>query len=232
VRSIFQKNPSERIYYGKAATEYDNGRRTNPVTWADSIFLHKFLSEIPENSTLLDIPCGTGRTLENEMPSGLTYLGIDISDDMLSLAREKFSTSNLARFQIGNAKALALPDKSIDFLVSIKFIKWLRDDEEIIQVLKEFNRITRRRALINVKIRPDYVPLSLREIKDRMKDLRDLVKHKTKSRGLKKNNFEHMLELSNWQIEYCEVNEASNGFVMNYVLRPLDPGDANYESEN
>lgn len=53
---------------------------------------HAFAS-VPKNSTVLDVPCGTGRLAETLLDDGFRVVGADIAAPMLEVARRK-----LARF--------------------------------------------------------------------------------------------------------------------------------------
>jgi SAM-dependent methyltransferase len=53
-------------------------------------FIQEFLRFIPQNSSILDAPCGTGRYLPFIVEKGHSILGIDQSQGMLARARAKF----------------------------------------------------------------------------------------------------------------------------------------------
>ena len=53
-------------------------------------FLQEFLSLVPENSKVLDAPCGTGRYLPYLLEKGHSVVAIDQSQGMLERAKAKF----------------------------------------------------------------------------------------------------------------------------------------------
>jgi SAM-dependent methyltransferase len=55
-------------------------------------FLQEFLDLLPQNSKVLDAPCGTGRYLPNLIEKGHSVVGIDQSQGMLERAKVKFPT--------------------------------------------------------------------------------------------------------------------------------------------
>ena len=55
-------------------------------------FLQEFLRIVPQNSRILDAPCGTGRYLPYLLDKGHSVVGIDQSQGMLERAKGKFST--------------------------------------------------------------------------------------------------------------------------------------------
>jgi ubiquinone/menaquinone biosynthesis C-methylase UbiE len=90
---------------------------------------------------VLDLGCGTGLYLEYCQPS--VYVGLDISEGMLSVARSKFPTH---RFIQGDMSAIPLPDTSVDSVVSLfgSFSYCLtphRCVEEINRVLRPGGRV-------------------------------------------------------------------------------------------
>ena len=60
-------------------------------------FIQKFLSLLPQHSTILDAACGAGRYFPMLLEKGHTVLGIDQSNGMLSNARVKFPDVQLEK---------------------------------------------------------------------------------------------------------------------------------------
>lgn len=217
--SPLSPNPSSKIYFGKAAETYDEVRNANPVTLEDDLAISKFLDMISDGDRLLDIPCGTGRVLQLIANRDILYFGVDISNDMIEIAKTKSLNQNRASFQLGDARRLDFDDMSFEYLICIKFLKWLSNDDEVASVLKELNRVTSKFAFINIKVRPENVPFNFQEIKDRLKDLRDFLFHGIRARRIKVQVFERLLAETGWSIHSKDTNKASNGFVLNYVVK-------------
>jgi len=55
-------------------------------------FIREFLDLLPQNSRVLDAPCGTGKYLSFLLVQGHSIVGIDQSQGMLERAKAKFST--------------------------------------------------------------------------------------------------------------------------------------------
>jgi ubiquinone/menaquinone biosynthesis C-methylase UbiE len=53
-------------------------------------FIQKFIDLLPQNSTVLDAACGTGRYMLLILEKGHTVIGIDQAKGMLARAKEKF----------------------------------------------------------------------------------------------------------------------------------------------
>lgn len=90
---------------------------------------------------VLDIACGTGKTMQ--ILSGLAGLevhGCDISDRLIARARARGIASN--RLHVGDATTLPYPDKHFDYAYSIGSLEHFTE-EGIDRVLAECRRVTR-----------------------------------------------------------------------------------------
>jgi ubiquinone/menaquinone biosynthesis C-methylase UbiE len=63
-------------------------------------FLQEFLDRLPQNSKVLDAPCGTGRYLPNLLEKGHSVVGIDQSQGMLERAKAKFTTVQFEKMDL------------------------------------------------------------------------------------------------------------------------------------
>jgi ubiquinone/menaquinone biosynthesis C-methylase UbiE len=81
-----------------------------------------------EGRTVLDYGCGNG---ENSLPlvaRGARVIGLDVSNDLLSLARQRLALhgmSDRATFLAGSAHDLPLPDASVDAVMGIAILHHL-----------------------------------------------------------------------------------------------------------
>lgn len=96
---------SEKLqYFNSIAKDRERWRKKN-------IFYHKEIENylkylIPSNSSVIEIGCGTGETLAALNPS--KGLGIDISSQMIEIAREK---NPHLHFEVGDLEKLQVEDK-------------------------------------------------------------------------------------------------------------------------
>ncbi len=210
--------PASKLYRGRAAKGYDKGREKNPVTVEDDKAIMEFLQSCLPESFIVDIPCGTGRAAEAVLSRGSLYVGIDISSDMLSVCQRKIRGSETAITMQGDATNIPLGDNACDYLLSIKFIKWLPTDKLVLVVLKEFRRVCRGQAFINVKVIPEQRTLTWRGVWDYLRKIKDRVVLGTVARAIDKDVFEGLCRQAGWKIVRQMDNPASNGFVCNYIL--------------
>ena len=210
--------PVSRVYFKKAASSYDRVRNRDKTTICDNRAIQTFLEGVKSESRILDVPCGTGRSIPLIGKNKLLYTGVDISADMLNICRIK--ASELPRSNLIKADARALPflEQEFDHLICFKFLKWLPSDEIVFQVLKEFRRVVKGTLLLNIKVKPQNVKMNRKEILDRVRKFLDRYRLGTTARCIDQKNFEEMCVSAGFQIVNIEENKASNGFVFNYTL--------------
>lgn len=86
-------NPDEHYKSAKVAAEYDRKRFSSV---AGRVFNHleqraitKCFGALAKGATIADAPCGTGRLAEPLLAAGYRVHGLDISDAMLEVARQR-----------------------------------------------------------------------------------------------------------------------------------------------
>ena len=210
--------PVSKVYFKRAASNYDSVRRRDKMTAIDDLAIVDFLEGLEKEFKLLDVPCGTGRCIPLILNRNLLYTGVDVSEDMLKISRDK--TSSAPNFKLIQADARALPfsDGEFDHLISFKFVKWLPNDEVVYEVLKEFRRVVKGKLLINVKVKPQNIRFDYREIRDRLRKFLDQIRIGTTARCIDQHIFEELCSRAGFKILRCQANGASNGFVFNYTL--------------
>ncbi len=89
---------------------------------------------------ILDVGCGTGVHTIKLARRGVLVTGIDLSNDMLRLAREKARRLGLEiTFRQMNAHDLEFPDRSFDAVLSMATLEFIEDVE---LVFREIERVT------------------------------------------------------------------------------------------
>jgi SAM-dependent methyltransferase len=88
--------------------------------------------------TVLDFGCGTGENIVPLAERGARVIGMDISPDLIALARKRLNDANLeARLEVGSAYDTGLPEESVDVIFCIALIHHL----DIARVVEEMSRI-------------------------------------------------------------------------------------------
>ena len=76
--------------YQQLAAFYDNDSREEFSLACARVVLERFQSEgIRPGSAILDLACGTGGLVQETQRHGYVVTGVDLSDEMLSLARQR-----------------------------------------------------------------------------------------------------------------------------------------------
>lgn len=105
---------------------------------------------VHEGASALDVCCGTGDwtlSLSEEVGSTGKVIGLDFSENMLSVAKNKKDEENIKNinFMHGNAMELPFEDNSFDY-VTIGF--GLRNVPDYLTVLKELHRVVKPQGTV------------------------------------------------------------------------------------
>ena len=76
-------------------------------------------------TTIVDIGCGNGNLIEciRKVYKNATIYGVDLSEESLGLARERFSKDRNIRFQVGSLDRLPFEDGSIDLVTCTEVLE-------------------------------------------------------------------------------------------------------------
>jgi SAM-dependent methyltransferase len=101
--------PPDFEYYSLMASSWDL-LRGDTSAWEDRAFFLEVIHSY--GGPVLDVGCGTGRTLLDFMQQGIDIDGVDVSPDMLALCRQKAAKAGLKpKLYLQNMQALDLPRK-------------------------------------------------------------------------------------------------------------------------
>ena len=79
----------------------------------EAVFL-RLLNNVPEGGTVLDVPAGTGRYVDHLLSRGFVVGGVDVSPQMLEIARQRIGNNpNLLFLKV--ADAVELPFREREF---------------------------------------------------------------------------------------------------------------------
>jgi ubiquinone/menaquinone biosynthesis C-methylase UbiE/DNA-binding transcriptional ArsR family regulator len=121
-------------YFRRHAAEWDRIRKLHAADAAVEDAIRAALSDKPIRA-LLDLGTGTGRMLEMFAPEIERGLGLDLSLDMLSLARERLDRAGLRHCSVrhGDIYDLALARESFDVVIIHQVLHFLDDSARAIR---------------------------------------------------------------------------------------------------
>jgi len=91
---------------------------------------------------ILDVGCGTGFFARNVAKNGAKVVALDMSENMLKVAKEIARKENLKiKFVKGNAEKLPFKNSSFDKLIAVDLIQHLNEPKEFI---KEASRVVKK----------------------------------------------------------------------------------------
>jgi ubiquinone/menaquinone biosynthesis C-methylase UbiE len=152
-----------KTYYERRAPEYDDwwlgtglhAERHRPG-WRESVAeLTGTLAALPPASTL-DIACGTG-FLTQHLPG--TVVGLDQSESMLTIARERLPAATLIR---GEALELPFENASFERLFTSFFYGHLEADDRL-AFLAEARRVAAELVVVDSGLNEDHEPVEWQE---------------------------------------------------------------------
>lgn len=114
------------------ADSFEQGR----IGYANDVYNNLVSFGLKQSHNVLDIACGTGLASGPLIANSFRVVGIDISQAMLDRAKARYPS---AKWAIGNAEKIALPDASADVAICAQAIHLLDRDvalNEMMRVLK------------------------------------------------------------------------------------------------
>lgn len=101
----------------------------------------RVLELLPEQlGRVLDIGCGPGVMVEAVLERGGVFEGRDLSPEMVNEGRELFHDLPNVSFEVGDVEKLDLPDSSVDQVIAMAVIEYLRTPDK---ALSEIARVLR-----------------------------------------------------------------------------------------
>lgn len=119
--------------------------RTRGTFWEELLFVRDL---IPKGARLLDIGCGNGRFLGAPLDESIDYTGLDFSEKLIKVARERYGSRTNTTFVAGDALNLPFPDNSFDVVVSFAVIHHVPSRAYRVQFLREAKRVVKPGGLI------------------------------------------------------------------------------------
>src|SRR6266851_4680159 len=156
-----ERAAAAQAYFRRHAAEWDRIRKLHVADTAVEAAIGGALADAPMRS-LLDLGTGTGRMLELLGPRIERGLGLDLSLDMLALARARLDRAGLKHCSVrqGDIYDLALPKESFDVVIIHQVLHFLDDGG---RAIAEAARVLRPAGRLLVV---DFAPHELEFLRD------------------------------------------------------------------
>jgi len=161
---LAKENP---MYYinsdkGKRITK-DQFRDSGANDYMEYIFTDDLIMDIPRLSadlvTIVDLGCGIGRMTEFMVDDFDKVVGIDVSHEMIMMARERLKGVNNVLLIETDGEILPLENRSIDIVFSYLVFQHIKERKIVKSNFKEVYRVLKPGGLFKVRIRSDKVSL-------------------------------------------------------------------------
>jgi SAM-dependent methyltransferase len=137
---------------------FDKYRSTNPIhQWLMRGFLgsvRELLGSI-EYGSVLEVGCGPGDLAARILPPQMDYLGIDVDEMEIEIARKRYPHLS---FQAGSAYELPVESNSFDLVIACEVLEHLEDPAK---ALAEIDRVAKRWVLVSVPWEPTWRILNI-----------------------------------------------------------------------
>jgi ubiquinone/menaquinone biosynthesis C-methylase UbiE len=144
-KTINQILGETEVGYDQMADKFSHTRKN---FWGDLAFMADY---IEDGDRILDFGCGNGRLLEILKDKKIEYSGVDISQKLISLAKEKYPDYSESFAKIAGLASLAFPDNYFNRIISVAVFhhfpqKYARE------MAKELFRITKPGGTVVVTV--------------------------------------------------------------------------------
>ncbi|MCK5608400.1 class I SAM-dependent methyltransferase [Candidatus Pacearchaeota archaeon] len=116
------------------------GKRLNKV---DQAFAMQLLTMIGNESSVLDVPCGSGR-FHDVFSRAEEYVMVDFDPNMLKVAKERYGEAENVTMLQGDITALQLSDNSIDLCFCMRLFHHIDSEDNVSRTIKELSRVSKR----------------------------------------------------------------------------------------
>lgn len=153
-------NPTTYYQDGYVAATYDRSRFTSlpgrVFNFQEKRIILNCFRDLPRNTLILDVPCGTGRLAEVLLEADLNVHGADISSDMLNVAQERLGSFG-ERFTTEILDVFAIREQSprFDAALCARVLMHFPLDKQI-EFLRSVAALTKNRIVISHSLRSPY----------------------------------------------------------------------------
>lgn len=154
--SVAQKTThGARKYVGDVATGYDAKRQAAPKWAAEQRIIEAIIDDLPEGSTVLDVPVGTGRFISAYERNGHIWTGVDASQDMIFEAKKKIADASTGRERTCQCEVGRLDHffekNEFDLSIMCRLTRWLTPEQRT-QAMAQLKRVTKSAIVFTARV--------------------------------------------------------------------------------
>lgn len=141
-------------YVGRTAAYYEQRRDQGRKWRAEDEAAGELLRQVDRGARALDIPVGTGRLLTNMSARGFHAHGLDVSPDMLAIAKARADAIGMEiELDVADIRNIPFKDGTFDLVTCLRFLNWV-DADGMEQAVKELARVSSDKLLLGIRYLP------------------------------------------------------------------------------
>ncbi len=154
---LAKKDPNYYIFsdasVSKDETKYrESGQRDVQKCILDDAELVKILEE-RKSKTCLEMGSGNGRMTEFLAKEFGRVIAVDISEEMLNLAKKRLVKYGNINYVQSDGSKLDVPDKTVDFVFSYIVLQHFPTKALVKKTLQEFHRVLKEKGIAKIQVR-------------------------------------------------------------------------------
>lgn len=199
-----KNNLVSTAYDKKNSQTYDEKRFTKPQGKMFHLMelkqLLKGIDHLEKRKACLEVGCGTGRFLIELAKRGYNVEGVEPSNFMLEIAKDKCSNFPTVKFKQAEGASLPYKSESFDFVYCIRTLNQTESKEYAKQMIKELIRVTNSGGTILIEFCNEWRPFKRsRAVRFSVREIKHLVATIPEAKILK---IKGILILSGWLLDH------------------------------
>ncbi|MFA6422514.1 MAG: class I SAM-dependent methyltransferase [Candidatus Buchananbacteria bacterium] len=107
-----------------------------------------FQKYVKDRGSVLDLGCGNGRMAKLFENTGISYLGIDNSQELIKIGKERFKDHKNISFEVGDVVDLHLADNSCDLILMIAALHHIPTKELRLKILADIYKAMKNDSVL------------------------------------------------------------------------------------
>ncbi len=148
--NLMTQQAASHFDFDRIADSYDswyNSARGKIYDRFEKQSVDRLLAGVSKHSRLLEVGCGTGQWSRYFSDKGFDVTGIDISSEMIKIAKQKYIPSS--HFEIADGRNLPFEDESFDGAAAITVLEFTTEPEKIVS---EMVRCVKKKGVIIIGV--------------------------------------------------------------------------------